>query len=261
MKEFLHRAPQSFAFTQGTKELSRQVCPFLKASNIKNFYYVQISKKGELVYLTNDVGFAMDYWEAGLPLRTGFSEPLQTLQRYTVDWKTTLDQEILAFAQAKGGYNGFSYIERYPDMVQFASFLFASEHTKADKQALESFLRQFQWSNKKLIRHTKDQPMQLPEAYLKPQNKTFYSERSIPIRYNGIQASIRFRELDCLTLYGRGFTITRIGELLEISSRTVETHLESVKNRFGLSCRDDLAELCYLNSLLQTYMPRFSPFK
>lgn len=261
MKDFLHNAPRSFAFTQGTNELLRVANPFLKANQIKNFYYVQLSKEGELVYLTNDVAYAMDYWEAGLPLRTGFDEPLEKVQQYTVEWNGTLDKEILTFAKGKGGFNGFSFVERYPDMVQFASFLFASENRKAESSTLESFLRQFQWNNKKLIGHAKENPMLLPEEYLKPQKKAFYPKRSIPLRYNGIQSTIRFRELDCLALYGRGFTIARIGQLLKISSRTVETHLESVKNRFGLSTRDDLAEFCYVNALLQNYTPRFSPLK
>lgn len=264
MKEFLREAADSFSLNEGSKELVRIYKPFLDKWNIENFYYARITKKGELVYLTNQVDYIMDYWEEGLPLYTGFAESSKEVQHLACGWEELIDNEIMNFTKLKGCFDGFSFADRHYNTVQFASFLrsypidnpnqFYQEH----QNTLRCWLREFEWEMRHLIAKAEENPLILPSEYLAPQITAFNPVRTIQLRYRSIQSKITLRELDCLFLFCRGFTAPFIADLLGLSTRTVETHLESVKNRFGLFSRDDLAALAYANPIIQTYSPRLS---
>lgn len=260
MHSFLVKAATSFSFNEGAKEISRICQPFLNEWGFENFYYVRITKEGRLIYLTNHVDFAMNYWEAGLPLRVGFGSE----QSYALDLNNVLDKPILDFTKGQHCFDGISFIDRFHDTVQFATFFrsFPSENASQfylkNQFKLHCWLREFEWKNRALIKHAEQNSMLLPEDYLEPQQKAFYPERRIKLSYHNIQSKISFRELDCLHLHSKGFTCPRIASMLNLSSRTVETHLDSVKNCFGLSSRDDLAALAYANPLIHTYSPRFA---
>lgn len=262
MIDFIREAKTSFSFNSGAKEISRICQPFLNSWNFENFYYVRITRKARLIYLTNRVDFAMDYWEAGLPLRTGFDDSLTEAQNYTVLWESVLEKEILKFAEAKHCFNGFSFVDRYYDTIQFISFLRSSPRENAyefylkNEHVLRCWLREFEWKNRSLIKYAEQNAIALPKAYLATEKEAFYPKRTVNLRYRNIQSKISFRQLDCLFLYSRGFTHCHIANLLGISQRTIETHIEDVKNRFGLSSRDELASLAYADALVQAYSPR-----
>ncbi len=264
MKDFIKTANCSFSLNTGSKEISRISGSFFKEWDIENFYYVRISKKGELVYLTNHVDFCMNYWEAGLPLRTGFNESAKAVQSYALAWGDFIDEGIRSFAETQHCYSGFSFVDRYHDTIQFATFFRSSpldnpsQFYLKNKEVLQCWLREFEWKNRKLIKHAEQNSMLLPQSYFLPETQTFYPERTVKLSFRNIQSKISFRELDCLHLHCRGFTCSHIAYLLGISPRTAETHLESVKNRFGLSSRDELAALGYANPLVQNYSPRLT---
>lgn len=262
MKNFLRTAKSSFCFNDGAKEVTRLYQPFLNRWEFKNFYYVQISKTGELVYLTNHVDYAIEYWEEGLPLRTGFQEVCKGRQSFSGLWEESLDQEILDFAASNRCYSGFSFVERYPDSIQFASFLSSSpregQFYLKNQGSLRCWVREFVRKNRGLIGHAKQKALVLPSEYLAPEKAAFYPKRTLDLCYSGIKSQVTFRQLDCLHLYCRGFTYSHIAELLALSPRTVETHLEAVKNSFGLGSRDELAALAYGNELIEQYSPRLT---
>lgn len=263
MQDFLRKAKLSFSFQTGAKEITRICQPFLNELGFKNFYYCRITKQGRLIYLTNQVDFAMDYWEAGLPLRTGFHAMSNETQSSALQWDDIQDKEILDFVKIKNCHNGFSFVDRYPGSIQFATFLRSSplenssRFYQENQIKLRCWLREFEIKNRNLINQAEQNPLNLPEDYLSPQKESFYPEKTVPLKFHNIQAKISFRQLDCLHLYTKGFTAPRIAELLELSSRTVEIHLEAVKDRFGLSTRDELAALAYANPFIESYSPRF----
>ncbi len=125
--------------------------------------------------------------------------------------------------------------------------------TFKNRTRLRSWLRNFEWNRRELIQHAKEHPMFLPLEYFASENKAFYPERSIELCHNSIRSKVSFRQLDCLYLHAKGFTWPHIAAMLDLSVRTVETHLASIKNSFGLTSRDELAQFALANSLLQTY--------
>lgn len=262
MKTFLKHAASSFAFNKGAQETKRVCQPFLDRLGFENFYYARIKRNGELVFLTNHVKFAMEYWEDGRPLETGFDEPTPKIQSLAMTWNDIIDQSTLNFCADQGCYDGFSFIDRYHDTLLLASFMRSSPDDNVNDfyinhaQEMRCWVRNFERSNRHLINHAAQNPLVLPESYLSPQRHAFYPDRSIQLIYHGIKGKLTFRELDCLHLHGRGFTAPHIASLLELSPRTIQTHLEAVKSRFGLTSRNDLATLAYTSPLVQTYSPR-----
>ena len=52
------------------------------------------------------------------------------------------------------------------------------------------------------------------------------------------------KQLECLNLLGKGYYIKEIAEMLSLSSRTVETHLNRIKEKTGTRYKSDLIKLC-----------------
>lgn len=264
MKNFLREASASFSLNEGSKEFIRIYQPFLDKWGIENFYYARITKKGKLIYLTNRADYLKDYWEEGLPLYTGFAESPKEVIHIACQWEGVIDKEIMNFTKIHGCFDGFTFCDRHYDTVQFATFLRSYPIDNPNKFYLEHqnellyWLREFEWEQRHLIGKAEENPITLPEEYLAPQITSFNSDRTIQLHYRSIRSKITLREMDCLFLFCRGFTVPFIADLLGLSPRTVETHLESVKNRFGLFSRDDLAALAYANPIIQTYAPRLS---
>lgn len=263
LKNFLREANNSFCFTEGAKEITRVCKPFLDKHNIKNFYYIRITKNGELVFLTNQVDYAMDYWEAGLPTRLGSDEENKGMQNLSIMWGDwNLDKEILDFNKTMHCYDGFSLINRHHNTMQGATFLRdhpvdnPSSYYLQKKDELSCWLKDFEWKCRNLILHAKENPMILPAEYIASEQKAFYPARTVEFCYKNIRANVSFRELDCLYLLAKGFTWPHIAKLLDLSVRTVETHVNSLKNHFGLTTRDELAHLAYSSPLVQGYSPR-----
>jgi len=48
------------------------------------------------------------------------------------------------------------------------------------------------------------------------------------------------REKQCLTLFQQAMTYTEIGSLLNLSPRTVEHYVESIKNKLNIHTRTEL---------------------
>jgi DNA-binding CsgD family transcriptional regulator len=54
---------------------------------------------------------------------------------------------------------------------------------------------------------------------------------------------ITSRELECLSLTAQGYTMKYTARKLEISPRTVELHLRNIKDRYGLTSKNQLVKL------------------
>ncbi|WED43517.1 response regulator transcription factor [Legionella cardiaca] len=58
------------------------------------------------------------------------------------------------------------------------------------------------------------------------------------------------RQLDCLRHYAEGYTSRKIGDILDLSPRTVEHYLEAVKNKLNCSTRAELVKKALQMNLL-----------
>lgn len=262
LRKFIRDAEASFSLNAGSRELQRLYQPALMKWGFSNFYYVRIKRSGAMVFLTTNVTCALDYWEAGLPVRTGFEQVGPAVQSYAVPFADVLNNDVTSFFQAQGCYDGFGFVNRYYDTVQFASFLRSKPAERPNdfllhhQQELSCWLKSFEWNCRGLIHESEQQNLRLPDAYFAQEQPAFYPRRSLELRHKNILAKISFRMLDCLHLCGRGFSQSQIGNLLGLSPRTVETHLQSVRNSLGLHSREELVSFAYQDPTVQNYCPR-----
>lgn len=57
------------------------------------------------------------------------------------------------------------------------------------------------------------------------------------------------RENECLEYYVKGYSYKSIGKKLEISHRTVETHIQNIKMKINLDQREKIAEYVYQSEM------------
>lgn len=69
------------------------------------------------------------------------------------------------------------------------------------------------------------------------------------IYYNNLEILITSREIECIKYMIRGYSSAQIGELMNISKRTVEKHLENTKQKLGCCSKPDLVRILSRNGL------------
>ena len=74
-------------------------------------------------------------------------------------------------------------------------------------------------------------------------NEAPLAKKGFSFQISGKQTTITPQEFKCLSLIARGFTIKWVAKELKLSSRTIESHLNSVKIKCNLSCKDLLVDL------------------
>ena len=67
--------------------------------------------------------------------------------------------------------------------------------------------------------------------------KSSFKLKKYPLHHGNITAYITSRQLECLKLLSKGFSYKEIGNALQVTDRTVETHLKQIKDKLDIySC-------------------------
>ncbi|MFA6060557.1 MAG: helix-turn-helix transcriptional regulator [Taibaiella sp.] len=82
---------------------------------------------------------------------------------------------------------------------------------------------------------TKQQPLH------KKKSLVVADEKYLQIKFN--KPTLSLRESECLFFLLHGYTTKMIANLLGLSSRTIETYIENIKNKFGCNSKSELIEL------------------
>ncbi|MCF6776715.1 LuxR C-terminal-related transcriptional regulator [Thiotrichales bacterium 19X7-9] len=85
------------------------------------------------------------------------------------------------------------------------------------------------------VKHQIDNDNQRFNQFL---NQTKIKAFNLEGQYHGI--SLTARELDCLYEIGKGFTMKEVAKNFNISPRTIETHLNHIKDKLSLTTKSDL---------------------
>lgn len=105
--------------------------------------------------------------------------------------------------------------------------------------------------NAELLRHVCATLIQSDKKYYSNQN---HSNRSYIVSKSNIHKQLTDREMDCIFYLLRGNTMKKIAKYLNISPRTVETHLEQIKNKLNCGSKSDIVEQCLAEGMLN-YIP------
>jgi len=73
--------------------------------------------------------------------------------------------------------------------------------------------------------------------------------KKYPLANGNVKTYLTARELESLQCLAQGFTCKEIGNILGITDRTIQTHLEHVKNKLGVCSRGQLLKIYHSSSL------------
>jgi DNA-binding CsgD family transcriptional regulator len=79
--------------------------------------------------------------------------------------------------------------------------------------------------------------------------KANFKLKRYPINGNYAKTYVTSRELECLYYLGQGFSCKEVSSILQIGSRTVETHLKHMKDKLGVYSNSQLLKIYHSSSL------------
>jgi DNA-binding CsgD family transcriptional regulator len=120
---------------------------------------------------------------------------------------------------------------------------------------LENFLKYFESSADELLAESSvNERIIMPKYYDK--NSVFLNEQETDLFLPSVEFPVKSkktltddnialtaREIDCLALIAKGFTMKSAARKLVISPRTVEQHLRNIKDKHGVNTKNQLVEL------------------
>lgn len=175
---------------------------------------------------------------------------------------------VMASAKEQFGItNLMGIFKKYEDHYQ--AFFFDLHEKNALEKYLnhfdffENFILYFREKSMRLAKIAQKDPLQVKSKYLEMQqsqlinfkNKDHYN-KLLPsqyyLRHCNKEFAITRREYQCLDHLAHGKKIKEIARLLDISARTVESHLISLKQKIGIDNLSEAIDIYWKNRLLTT---------
>ncbi len=141
---------------------------------------------------------------------------------------------------------------KVPEGIEQFGFGLKSNHPKAEQHVLNElplllkFIDFFYEENKKLIRLSFDHQVEIsallgPCFYQRSNSNSILKEKNLLLKQLGLGKvlSLTSRELEVLKYLAHGYPATYIGKELHLSTRTVEHHIEAIKDK--LNCKSKVA--------------------
>lgn len=147
-----------------------------------------------------------------------------------------------------GFHSGITIAKGGPNWTDIFCFYSRNEPSMMDPiylknfQLLEKFNLFFVDKFYDIIKKGEKNPLVTPAVYLQKEN----SEDTLNAQYKFIECLFKppeplsTRELECIYYIAKGNTASQVGEILHISRRTVESHLQKAKDKLSVTKTTDL---------------------
>lgn len=242
-----------------------EIASVLTDLKIYHFTFLERFQTGEVVYFSNSAEWIKDYFGKGLYESSQFDKPAPDFQDFEyVIWPS--ESPLPVYQYAREHYNsdhGITLIKKRPKSRRF--FFFSTTQDLAivkqvyinNLEALERFVSFFEIEAEAEIRaayklmriapHKKASTLQNPALSKAETLKKFYQKTQIDLPGNVVMPSLGFikispQEWRCLRFLSQHYTTPEIAEKLGLSTRTIETYLNSLKNKFGCFRKTELFE-------------------
>lgn len=244
--------------------------PLKKHFGITYFNYVKLYKSGGRLILTDRADW-IDYFYKNALYETKAVASLEKLDDYSYHlWQEFGGQPSFVIGKEKFNiYNGITIIEPSKEYTELYYFGTTVENvgiinlyiTKFD--ILQRFILYFKdkahvlisEANRHLIHLPEAQTIQSPSDELTddPIIQSFLNETTVNRVFLSDESDVYLtnREATCLYLLLLNNTAKKIGKTLNISPRTVETYLESVKMKLNVDTKKDLIKIAEILGLHQ----------
>jgi DNA-binding CsgD family transcriptional regulator len=269
---------KALAINQGLKNELRSICqPLFSSTPITSFHYARFKTDGKYLFLSTEQKAVEIYYEhnsknTNREFIEGFKYlPSGSLQKFlwlTADKSLGIDQ-LLNINIA----HGLNVSIKYPEYVE--TFIFATSRNTSQIidlylnhfLLLEAFIDYFKSQFEHLM-NVKDFSNWAFSPFYKEQIKISYTQEKSIIRPRTIIKQFRDqgkmqerhllsdlsqRECDCMSFFLRGQTVKETAQILNLSPRTVESHLKHIKNKLGIKEKREIFQLAYKDHKVRTF--------
>lgn len=119
----------------------------------------------------------------------------------------------------------------------------------------ENFMHYHRHQSRKMIDKVNQSPLMVDSSYIVTENSSLPDNtidhrlkvKKFFLRHQGVDIALSAKEYECLSLLAHGYQCKSIANELNISARTIEHHLNRIKNKLNLVHRHEIISV-YWNS-------------
>lgn len=238
-----------------------QICEPLKENfGITSFIYQKNLLDGSEIRLTNQPKWTQYFLEHQFYAISGFEKHPSFYHDGHIVWRNlTNHQPILEKCREHNIDHGITFIKKIPEGCEFYFLGTTPNRPELTNlflnhiDLLERFILYFKEKSAPIVRKLQQHRIIIPNKYqlVKSEEKAitvlnqaisqkFLRQTQIKKMIVDAQTVISGRELDCARLLIQGKTARQIGAELFLSPRTVETHINHLKDKFNLRSKSEL---------------------
>ena len=244
--------------------------PLLEHLEIGYFHFRRTYKDGSYLILSTNSNWPLYFIEKNIPVKTPISQKMFNSNVYFCMWKGHIPDETLSNAKKICGItNAITIVKIYEEFFDSYSFSSKINHKNDIDCYINNFdvylkfTSYFQEKSEKLIKDANKQiivpPIDLKDLNIKKIiNLKSHDEskkkliNSITVSPNSLKTKtgtviLTKRESECLHHLSQGKNRKEIARLMQISVRTVDTHLEKSKNKLSCFTNAELVDLWWTN--------------
>jgi len=235
------------------------ICKYLdNLFNIKDFRYIKIFKDNTCLFLTTESEwtriFYRDFYQYGTHHKT-----INSLTSGFVLWSSHPDQSVFnARREFSGSDHGITLIEKNTDSCE----IFGFSSTKENPQVINFYINNldllrrhtlyFKYQAKDLIKLAEKDRLILPKVLEKPKVDLISDRTNVnkliketPLanyyQSEGIM-QLKNKQKECLYLITQGKTAKQVAKIMNLSPRTIEDHINIIKNKLNCQYKSELIE-------------------
>ncbi len=242
--------PNKHFFITTSGKIDEIIKPLRDYFGLTSFVYQKNFNDGSEIRLSNQPKWIQYFYETELYKQSLFERPPSEFTKTRLVWAgLTIHNPILEKAREFNIDHGITFVEPCADGCEF--FFIGTEVNRsevmpkylANLDLIERFLDYFRDKAKPLIDEALHHKIIIPGKFeaapklfcVESLNRTDFLNALNPIEFTA-------RELDCMRLLAKGYTHKMIAKELNISPRTVETHLNHVKDKSNTYSKGDLVK-------------------
>lgn len=244
------------------KEIQILADPLLEL-DITYFQFVEIDEKGKMLFLCNDIDW-YDYFSTNqLYLKSNFKNmPASYQNGYILCQDLPVKKGIVDKAEEHNIAHGITLVEKTKNTCQFYLFATKRENERIintyfyNLDLLKRYILYFRDKAYKIIRDNSmkkfntrqenDGINHTPLIHLSSEKiNRFVSKTEVNKFFCYVDDDVYLtkREAKCLKWYVLGKSANEIGEILNLSARTVEAHINNLKRKFNCTKQSQLSFL------------------
>ncbi|MCC5014032.1 MULTISPECIES: helix-turn-helix transcriptional regulator [unclassified Legionella] len=243
----------TFTLREKVQEINKT---FLADYGFSYFQYLRCFDDGSISLLTNNTGL-IEYFQHvdnSPVVFSSFNNDYENSHSYWFLWDEVLPKFPVQLAREKFHFhNGITLVRRSRNYYDMIAVALSAEQANAGSfylnklKIIEHYINDFDKQNKELITLINNNKIILPSSYRDVNyQKICLTKGRITVTGKEGLTYITSQELACLRLLLQGASYKEAAKLLHLSSRTVETYIDRIKQRTGFFSRSEIerALLC-----------------